>query len=334
MLSDTFPALLVSAADDKTHVLQVTRVSFDDLPEGDVLIQVHYSSLNYKDALSASGNRGVTKRYPHVPGIDAAGVVVESRSQRFAPGDRVLCCGYDLGMNTWGGFGRYIRVPADWVMAVPQGLELKETMELGTAGFTAAGCVFELLDSGCRVDGGPILVTGATGGVGSVAVALLAELGFQVTAVTGKASEHEFLLRLGAHSVVDRGKVSGGARRMLLRERWAGVVDTVGGDILATTIKQCQYGAVVTCCGNAASGELPINVYPFILRGVRLIGVDSAQCAMERREKLWGLLAGPWRLDCLGELSQTITLDQLPEAIDLMLQGGSRGRIVVSLLEQ
>ncbi|WP_457573265.1 YhdH/YhfP family quinone oxidoreductase [Desulfolithobacter sp.] len=333
MLPETFPALLVSGADDK-NMMQVTRVSLDDLPEGDVLIQVHYSSLNYKDALSASGNRGVTKRYPHVPGIDAAGVVVESRNPKFAPGDRVLCCGYDLGMNTWGGFGCYIRVPADWVMAVPVGLELKETMELGTAGFTAAGCVFELLESGCRVDDGPILVTGATGGVGSVAVALLAKLGFQVTAVTGKASEHEFLLRLGAHLVIDRGKVSSGAGRMLLRERWAGVVDTVGGNILATAIKQCQYGAVVTCCGNAASGELPMNVYPFILRAVRLVGVDSARCAMERRKKLWGLLAGSWRLDCLGEMSQTLTLHQLPGAIDLMLQGQSRGRTVVSLLEQ
>ncbi|WP_456387199.1 YhdH/YhfP family quinone oxidoreductase [Desulfolithobacter sp.] len=334
MLTERFPALLVSAADDKTYVPRVALVSLDDLPAVDVLIKVHYSSLNYKDALSANGNRGVTRRYPHVPGIDAAGVVVESASDRFAPGDRVLCCGYDLGMNTWGGFSSYIRVPSDWVMAAPGGLSLKQTMEIGTAGFTAAGCVFELLESDCRADCGSILVTGATGGVGCVAVALLAKLGFKVAAVTGKSSEHAFLQRLGADTVIDRDKMSVGGTKKLLRERWAGVVDTVGGDILATAIKQCRYGGVVTCCGNAASGELPLNVYPFILRAVRLIGVDSATCVMERREQLWELLAGPWRLDCLGDLSQTLTLNQLPKAIDSMLHGLSRGRIVVSLLEQ
>lgn len=305
-----------------------------DLPPGEVLIRVHFSSLNYKDALSASGNRGVTKKYPHTPGIDAAGVVAASTVPQFSAGDEVLCMCYDLGMNTPGGFGEYIRVPAAWVLAKPEPLSLHETMQIGTAGFTAAQCVDKLLALGLRPEQGPVLVTGATGGVGSLACALLAKLGFAVTAVTGKESEHDFLRQLGCEAVLNRQQAIGRASAALLRERWAGVVDTVGGEILAGAVKAAQYNGIVTCCGNAASGELPLTVYPFILRGVTLAGIDSAECPLTRRKEIWDKLAGPWRPllhDALQALSVRISLAQLSQTIDEMLAGRTRGRIVVDL---
>ncbi|NOX80501.1 MAG: YhdH/YhfP family quinone oxidoreductase [Deltaproteobacteria bacterium] len=333
MTTTLFRALVVSEKEPGSYTRQICEKSLDDLPAGEVLIRVDYSSLNYKDALSATGNRGVTRKYPHTPGIDAAGVVVRSAVKEFRPGHEVLACGYDLGMNTPGGFGRYIRVPAAWVMHKPSALTLHACMQLGTAGFTAAQSVFALLGSGMKRADGPILVTGATGGVGSIAVALLARLGFVVTAVTGKAGEHDFLRRLGAAAVLNRKQATGGMTRMLLRERWAGVVDTVGGDILATAIKATKYDGRVTCCGNAASGELPISVYPFILRGVQLLGIDSARCPMARRKEIWRKLGGEWYIPFLEEMTRTISLPELDAAIDRMLRGGIRGRIVVDLQE-
>ncbi len=308
-----------------------------DLPPGDVLIRVQFSSLNYKDALSASGNRGVTKKYPHTPGIDAAGVVAFSTVPQFSAGDEVICMCYDLGMNTPGGFGEYIRVPASWVLSKPEQLSLLETMQIGTAGFTAAQCVDKLLAFGLRPEQGPVLVTGATGGVGSLAVALLAKLGFAVTAVTGKESEHDFLQQLGCTAVLNRQQATGRVSAALLRERWAGVVDTVGGEILAGAIKATRYGGIVTCCGNAASGDLALTVYPFILRGVSLVGIDSAECPLTRRKEIWDKLAGTWHpllQDVLVKLSQQITLEQLSQTVDAMLAGQTRGRIVVDLREK
>lgn len=333
MESKSFQALVVTENSDGTFAQNIEQRQIQDLPEGEVLVRVDYSSLNYKDALSASGNRGVTKKYPHTPGIDAAGSVEQSSVGEFKPGDEVVVSGYDLGMNTTGGFGRYIRIPAAWVMAKPPKLSARACMQIGTAGFTAAQCVLGLQDMGVRRSQGPVLVTGATGGVGCVAVALLRELGYTVVAVTGKEAEHPWLEELGASDFLTREQATIGANRMLLRERWAGVVDTVGGSILATAIKSTKYDGVVTCCGNAASGDLPLNVYPFILRGIKLVGIDSAQCPMERRTEIWQKIADEWDLQFLDTMSSTVTLAEIGAAIDAMLQGKIRGRTVIDLRE-
>ena len=331
MKENRFKALVVRGNYEQGFTRGVEERTIADLPAGDVLIRVHFSSLNYKDGLSAIGNRGVTRKFPHTPGIDAAGTVEDSTVDQFSAGEEVLCMGYDLGMNTAGGFSDYIRVPADWVLAKPERLSLYETMQIGTAGFTAAQCVDRLLYYGVHPGRGPVLVTGATGGVGSIAVALLSRLGFEVTGVTGKEREHAFLQQLGCTAIINRKQAVGRVSAAIHRERWAGVVDTVGGEILASAIKATCYGGVVTCCGNAASGELPLTVYPFILRGVTLAGIDSAECPMERRSAVWQQLAGPWRLGMLDRLSSRISLDQVSGAIDEMLAGRSKGRIVVDL---
>ncbi len=329
-MSKLFRALEIREEDGQYRRHLVQR-SLEQLPDGEVLIRVRYSSLNYKDALSASGNRGVTRRYPHTPGIDAAGVVEASSVAAWKPGDEVLVCDYDLGMNTAGGFGQYIRVPEGWVMARPTPLSPSDCMILGTAGFTAALCVHRLLAAGLTPEAGPILVNGASGGVGSVAVALLAQLGHQVTAASGKPEAAELLRELGASAIIDREQVIGAREKMLGRERWAGVVDTVGGEMLAGAIKSCRYGGTVTCCGNAASHQLELTVYPFILRAVSLVGIDAAECPMALRQQIWGLLAGPWRIDSLGKLARTVDLDGLGQEIERMLAGRHHGRTVVDL---
>jgi putative YhdH/YhfP family quinone oxidoreductase len=326
-----FKALVVREDEEQQFRRALEDRTIAELPPGDVLIRVCFSSLNYKDALSANGNRGITKAYPHTPGIDAAGVVAASTTDQFSKGDEVICMGYDLGMNTPGGFAEYISVPNDWVLSKPAALSLYETMQIGTAGFTAAQCVERLLSLGVRPDQGPVLVTGATGGGGSTAVALLSKLGFQVTAVTGKESEHAFLKELGAVKILTRKQAAGRAGAAMLRERWAGAVDTVGGEILAGAVKATRYGGVVACCGNAASGDLPLTVYPFILRGICLIGIDSAGCPMIRREEIWRQLADGWRLNMLNDLTTRISLEQLGEYIEAMLAGRTTGRIVVDL---
>lgn len=333
MQSASFHALVIREVDDRTFGKGIEQRQIEDLPEGEVLVRVDYSSLNYKDALSATGNRGVTKKYPHTPGIDAAGSVVASSVRSFQPGDQVVVSGYDLGMNTSGGFAGYIRVPSAWVMLRPASLSAKHSMQIGTAGFTAAQCVLALDEMGVRPDHGPVLVTGATGGVGCVSIALLRNLGYTVVAVTGKETEHPMLSELGAAEFLNREQAAIGANRMLLRERWAGVVDTVGGTILATAIKATMYGGTVACCGNAASGDLPLNVYPFILRGVKLVGIDSAQCPMVRRMEIWHKIANEWDTNFLDTISRTVTLGELSAVIDEMLQGKVRGRTVVDLRE-
>lgn len=302
-----------------------------DLPAGELLVRVHYSSLNYKDALSASGNRGVTRRYPHTPGIDAAGVVEESSVSAFQPGDQVIVSGYDLGMNHPGGFAEYVRVQAAWAVRLPEGLSLQQSMMLGTAGFTAGRCVEMLVQQGCVPGCGEILVTGATGGVGSISVAILARLGFAVTALTGK-NEPAFLLDLGARTVLARGEFVRSRKKMLLAEKWAGVVDTIGGEYLETAIKETRYDGVVTSCGNAASGDLALTVYPFILRGVRLIGIDSSRCSLAVRQRIWQLLATDYKISQLDDLVSMISLEQLDEAIESMLAGSLRGRMLVRLI--
>ncbi len=328
-----FSALVVDIDEDGNVHRRIQSRTLEDLPSGEVIIRVSYSSLNYKDALSADGNRGVTRRYPHTPGVDAVGRIYSSSSEKFQIGDQVVCMGYDLGMNTAGGFGQYISVPADWVMKLPDGLTPLEVMQIGTAGFTAAQCIRRLIALGLQQDDGPVLVTGATGGVGSLAVRLLSFLGFAVTAVTGKVAQEGYLHEIGAGAVIERQKMKG-REKMLLRARWAGVVDTVGGEILASAIKSTRYGGAVTCCGNAASADLPLNVYPFILRAVTLAGIDSADCAMETRQVIWEKLAGEWRFPGLAKVCRTVRLDQLETEIVRMLQGRAQGRVVVDLREE
>jgi len=325
-----FQAMVVSEQDDGTFRRQITERKVDDLPEDDVLIRVHYSSLNYKDALSATGNKGVTRSYPHTPGIDAAGVVEASRVMAFKPGDEVIVTGYDLGMNTSGGFADYVRVPADWIVPLPDSMTLKEAMIYGTAGFTAGLCVHALMD-GVAPEDGHILVTGATGGVGSLSIAILSKLGYPVVACTGKLEEKDFLTSIGARDLIPRDELLEGGGKPILKARWAGAVDTVGGEMLANAIKATHYGGIVAACGNAASADLPLSVFPFILRAVRLQGIGSQSCPMALRTRIWQKLSHEWKPDGLDQLYNEVDLEGLDERINLILQGRLKGRTVVKL---
>ena len=329
MSEKMFKAMVITETPEKTYTGEITERALSDLPEGEVLVKVQYSSLNYKDALSATGNKGVTRNYPHTPGIDAAGIVEESASSEFNSGDEVIVTSYDLGMNTSGGFAEYVRVPANWVVKLPSTLSLKESMIYGTAGFTAGLSVNALVHV-VKPDHGEVLVTGASGGVGSVAVSILTKIGYRVVAVGGIAEEKEHLTSIGAKEIINREDAADTSGRPVLKARWAGVIDTVGGDILATAIKSAKPGGSITCCGNAASPDLPINVFPFILRGVRLLGIDSQNCPMDLRTRIWGKLAGEWKLDQLKALSTEISMDELGEHIELMLQGKKKGRTLVN----
>ncbi|MBU0945953.1 MAG: YhdH/YhfP family quinone oxidoreductase [Proteobacteria bacterium] len=327
----TYRALVVRERGKGSFVGQVETLNFAQLADDEVLIKVCYSSLNYKDALSAAGNRGVTRRYPHVPGIDAVGVVEKSAGGAWRPGERVIVSGFDLGMNHDGGFAEYLTAPEEWLLSLPAGMNFEESMSWGTAGFTAAQCVAKLLENGATPQRGRIVVTGASGGVGSFSVALLAKLGFEVVAVSGKDEGH-FLVDLGAVEVLTREAFLEASGKPLLQEKWAGAVDTVGGGYLETAIRQCSYGSTVTCCGNAASADLHLSVYPFILRGVTLAGIDSARCPVSRRTALWQKMAGEWALDQLADLVTVITLDELGENFGKILAGMIRGRVVVKMV--
>ncbi|SLM30280.1 putative quinone oxidoreductase YhfP [Desulfamplus magnetovallimortis] len=330
MNNTPFKAFIVEEISGNTFRRFTGEKKVEDLPDGDLLIRVQYSSLNYKDALSATGNRGVTRRYPHTPGIDASGVVQESRSDLFKAGDEVIVTSYDLGMNTSGGYGQYIRVPESWAVKLPDGMSLKESMILGTAGFTAGMSVFFIKDQ-VSSENGDILVTGSTGGVGTIAVALLSCLGYRVTAVTGKPDAVDFLSTLGASFVLSREDVTKGGDQPMMKARWNGVVDTVGGDILASSIKSTRPWGVVTCCGLVASPDLSVNVFPFILRGVKLVGIDSQNCPMNIRTKIWHLFANEWKLSFPDGFYREITLDDLDENIDLILKGKQKGRVIVNM---
>jgi putative YhdH/YhfP family quinone oxidoreductase len=333
MAKKTFTAMLVEETAPKQFTRRIVARSLDELPAGELLVKVHFSSLNYKDALGATGQPGVTKKYPHTPGIDAGGEVVECADGSFRPGEQVIVTSFDLGMNTAGGFGQYIRVPSAWAVRLPAGLSLRESMALGTAGFTAGLSVWKLAAAGVQPDDGDILVTGATGGVGSIAVAVLARAGYRVVAATGKATETAYLRRLGAAEVISREQVLEGSERPLGKERWAGVVDCVGGEMLATAVKATCYGGAVTCCGLVGSPELPLNVFPFILRSVSLLGIDSAQCPMEPRLQVWQKLAGDWKPRELATAVSECTLQELEPRIQAILEGKLRGRTVVNLLK-
>ncbi len=332
MENNSFKALVIKEKDDGSYDREIDTRTMADLPDGEVLVRVHYSSVNYKDALSASGNRGVTRHYPHVPGIDAAGIVEQSSSAEFKAGDQVIVTGYDLGMNTSGGFGQYIKVPSGWVLHCPPDLTLRQSMIYGTAGFTAAQSVLRLVDFPVSPAQGKILVSGATGGVGSMAIALLAGLGYTVTAVSGKPEATDYLKSLGAEDIITRDQATDLSGRLLLKEKWAAVIDTVGGDILTTAIRSTAYGGVVTCCGNVASPDLSLTVYPFILRGVTLMGIDSAKCSMPIRRRIWEKLARDWKLPNLDALANECSLTDLAAQIELMLHGRQTGRFIVKMI--
>ena len=325
----SYKALIVEEPEKNKFIRQIKTANINDLPDGDVLIRVQYSSLNYKDALSATGNRGVTRQYPHTPGIDAAGIVEESTIETIKKGEKVIVTSYDLGMNTKGGFGQYIRVPGEWVVKLPEGLDLKQSMIFGTAGFTAGMSIFKLSQT-IRPEHGNILVTGATGGVGSLAAGILSHIGYSVTAVSGK-SDTTLLNNLGVKTVIARDDFLENTKSPILKEQWAGVIDTVGGNILATAIKSTKQDGIVTCCGNVASPDLPINVFPFILRGISLLGIDSQHCPMEFRLKVWEKLSRDWKFDYLENIYDEIFLDQLSDKIEHILKGALKGRTLVNL---
>ena len=324
-------ALVVSERDG-TFIQTIKEVNTSNLPAGDVLIRVLYSSLNYKDALSATGNKGVTKKYPHTPGIDACGVIIDSESNLFAPGDKVIVSGYDLGMNTAGGFGEYIRVTSAWVVKLPEGLSPKEAMIIGTAGFTAGISISRLTELVKPVDG-KIIVTGATGGVGSVALSILSQLGYQTVAVSGKETEYPYLESLGAGEIISRNNFLNLEKKPVLSAKYAGGIDTVGGPILENILKTLMPLGAVTTCGSVASAELNMSVFPFILRGISLIGISAQNYPMHLRTKLWNKLANEWKPDNLLKIYTEIPLNKLPEAIPEILNGRLKGRTLVNLTD-
>ncbi len=312
----------------------VEQVPWSTLPEHDVTVRVAYSSLNYKDALSASGNRGVTRDYPHTPGIDASGQVVSSADPRFEPGAEVLVTGYDLGMNTPGGFGEYIRVPGDWLVPLPPGLSPRDAMALGTAGLTAAIALERLAFAGATSDLGPLVVTGASGGVGSLAVALAAAAGYEVVASTGKVEAADLLKALGASELLGRAPLNEPTERPMIKGEYAGAIDTVGGVTLENLLKSTAVGGAVAACGLVGGAELSLTVYPFILRGVALMGVDSQHLPPEARQELWRNLAeSPAVKEVLATpgLVTEVGLDELEEHFDRILAGKVMGRVVVRL---
>jgi acrylyl-CoA reductase (NADPH) len=305
------------------------QISLSDLPAGDVVIHVAYSSLNFKDALATQAHPGVVKSLPHIPGIDCAGTIVESASSNFQPGEEVLITGYDLGAGHWGGFSEYVRVPADWIVKLPAGLTLREAMIYGTAGFTAAQCVTAIAER-VKPDRGPVLVTGATGGVGSLSVAILAKLGYEVEAVTGKPEHHEWLRALGARTILGRQEVIDETDRPLLKPRWAAAVDTVGGEPLAMILRSLDYRGIVAACGLVAGTDFKTTVYPFILRGITFAGIDSAKCPRPERLEMWTKLAGPWHVDQLENIVEDITFSELPDRVAKILAGKIVGRTIVA----
>ena len=314
-------------------VQSIQTLSTANLPAGEVLVRVYYSSVNYKDALSATGNKGVTKNYPHTPGIDSVGVVEYSDNASYAIGDEVIVTGYDLGMNTSGGYGQYIRVPAEWVVKLPKGLTMKEAMIIGTAGFTSGISVKRLTELVKPTDG-KIIVTGATGGVGSVALSLLSKLGYETVAVSGKESESEFLKTLGATEIIPRSEFQQVDKRPLLSAKYAGAVDTVGGPILENILKTLQPLGAVTTCGSVSSTQLNMTVFPFILRGITLIGVSAQNYPTHLRRDLWEKLSNEWKPNHLMDLYTEIKLDDLKSTLESILKGEMKGRTIVNLIDK
>ena len=312
---------------DGAFSASISKLELKKPENGFVQIKVSHSSLNYKDALSASGNKGVTRNYPFVPGIDAAGTITDANSSQFNEGDEVIVTGYDMGMNTPGGFGEFINVPADWVVKKPSNLSSLEAMSIGTAGLTAAASVLKINESP-NESKLPVLVSGSTGGVGSISVMLLSKLGKEVSALTGKASSVNFLQSIGATNIIMRDEYLETPAKAMERPLFASAVDTVGGNVLSKMLPQISPHGVVACCGNVAGIELSTTVFPFILRGITLAGIDSAESPLEFKIGLWNKLAEEWSLD-LSSMVKIVTKENLQQEIDLILKGGQQGRVVL-----
>ena len=330
-MSKTYQCLVVSELPSGEFSSNISHRDIGDLPQEGVLVRVHYSSVNYKDALSATGNKGVTRQYPHTPGIDAAGMVEISDSPDWKAGDQVIVTGFDLGMNTSGGFAEYIKVPARWLVKLPAGLSLKESMIYGTAGFTAGISVEALIRNGITPDKGIIAVTGATGGVGSLAIGILHKLGYTVAAISSKVESNEFLTAAGASEIISRKDVEDTSGKVLLKPKFAGAIDSVGGEVLATLLKSVNYGGTVTACGMVNGANIPITVFPFILRGIQLAGVDSVEYPIEKRTAIWQNLATDWKPGNLEMFANEIGLAELPECISKILEGKMQGRSLLNL---
>ena len=328
-MPQSFKALVLTQEDKKT-VHEFRQITVEDLPAGDVVVDISHSSLNYKDGLAITGQGRIIRDFPFVPGIDLAGTVASSESEQFKPGDAVVLTGWGVGERHWGGYAQKARVKSEWLTPLPQGLSAEQAMAVGTAGLTAMLCVMALREHGVRPDGGPVLVTGSAGGVGSVAVALLAGMGYEVAALTGRLSESDYLQGLGAAQVIDREQLSRECKP-LESEQWNGAVDTVGGQPLATLLSQLRYGTAVAACGLAAGPSLPTTVFPFILRNIALLGVDSVQCPRPRREDAWKTIAANLPKEKLDAITRVIDFAQLPEEAATILKGGVRGRTVVKL---
>ena len=326
-----FRAFVVNkTAEDFTA--QVQELNLADLPSGEVLIKVAYSSVNYKDGLASIANGNIVRKYPFVPGIDLSGTVAESSDPRFKEGDEVIVTSYDLGVSHFGGFSEYARVKADWVVPLPTGLNLKEAMAFGTAGFTAALAVHQLEKNGLKPQSGPVLITGATGGVGSVAIGMFANLGYTIAASTGKESEHAYLKELGATEILSREEVSAESARPMEKERWAGSVDSVGGATLAYLLRTTKYGCSVAACGLTGGTAMNTTVFPFILRAVNLLGIDSVACPMDLRRTLWERMAGDLKpRGLLDSIGQEASLEELPQVAASILKGGVRGRTIIKV---
>jgi len=303
-----------------------------DLPQGEILIKVAYSSVNYKDGLASIPEGRIVRTYPFVPGVDLAGIVAESSDSRFKTGDEVLATSYELGVSHYGGYSEYARVKADWVVPLPDGLTLKEAMALGTAGFTAALAIHQLEKNGLKPQNGPVLVTGASGGVGSIGINILSALGYTVAASTGKSSEHDYLKELGASEIISREETSAESNRPLEKERWAGSLDSVGGSTLAYLIRTTKYGGSIAAFGNTGGPNLNTTVFPFILRAINLLGIESVNCPMELRSNLWRRLASNYKPGhLLDRIGNEVTFEELPQALATILKGGTRGRTIIKI---
>ena len=324
-----FKALEASQKDGKFS-LSIIKKRIEDLPEGDLLIKVEYSSLNYKDAMSATGVPGVTREYPHTPGIDATGEVVRSSSSDFKEGDKVIVSGYDLGMNTSGGFAEYIRIPSQWAINLPTGLSTEDSMSLGTAGLTAGLCI-AALESYRGIEGTKSIVTGATGGVGSIAVMLLSKLGSEVTALSGKEVQQEFLNDLGANSIMNREELSKSVKRPLNKGIWDIGIDVVSGDILSTLLAALNPGGAIACCGLVGGTTFESSIFPFILRGIALLGIDSVEIPLEKKKEVWEKFSGSWSLPDLNKITKVVELDGLEDEIKTILAGEQVGRVILKI---
>ena len=318
---------LVTTEDNKSFINSIEKRDISTLPDNDTLVKVKFSSLNYKDALSASGNKGVTRNYPHTPGIDAAGIIEETTSKNFQVGDEVIITGYDMGMNTFGGFGEYIRVPQEWIVKKPDNLSLSESMAFGTAGLTAGLCLRKLLLHGLKPDDGEVFVSGVTGGVGIISLMLFSKLGFDVTAITGKMDQEKLLKNLGAKTVLDRNDLDTDLISPLQKPIYAGGIDAVGGKILANLICSTSQRAAIACCGMVGGLSLDTSIFPFILRGLSLFGIDSAESLLETKEEVWNNFATSWKLENIDENIKDISLNELPSEIDKILDGKQIGRV-------